>query len=628
MKRLLWLGLLLIAAVARADDVPLPNAGFDEARDGKAVGWRTDPPAAVAWREDGGHTGAHYMRLTDPDNHTGVSLESTRLPCRPDGVYVATAWIRTTDKCSPGIYLNFYDDGGNRTHHLFQQTKGPTDGWVQARVQTTAPDDVTTVSVTLYAYGADVGAFDADDVTLSVTGGAEPGTGGILEAAPGKKEVVSLDSRRELFVDGYLVDSLTGGAVRRMHQPQRRDVAFATDAPWEGETSAYFCVVPVDGKVRIYFRGSGKEGTHEVTCVVESEDGVHFTRPKLGLFDWQGNKDNSIVWMEAGTHNFTPFLDPNPAAPADQRFKALASAGPNFSLVAFVSADGYHWRKLREAPVITKGDFDSQNLAFWDSERKLYVEYHRKGRNGFRDIMTSTSPDFLTWTEPQFLDYGDAPWEHLYTNAIVPYFRAPHIYLGFPNRLMEQRQKIPKAPGGAGVNDALLMSSRDMIHFERWREAFIYPSLDEENWTDRNNYVAWGIVPRGEREIAIYSTDHYRHETARLVLNTIRTDGFASIYAPMAGGQMLTRPFTFTGKTLEINYATSAAGSLKFALCDEAGKAFPGFSIADSEILFGNEIAHTVAWAKGSDVRSLAGKTVRLRVSLKDADLFSLQFHE
>ena len=603
----------------------LPNPGFETVADGRPAGWTASRPAQVALREDGGHAGPRYMRLSDPDAKTGLTLESTRLPCRPSGVYAASAWFRTADKCNPGLYLNFYDDTGVRVHHLFGRATGPTAGWAQAQVQTTAPADVTTVSVSLYAYIGDVGVFDVDDVALTVTGGGEPGSGGIPLAAVGNKEVVNLDSRRELFVDDYMVDSLSGAAVRRMHHPQRRGIAFQTDAPWEGETSAYFAVVPVDGKIRLYFRGSGQEGTHEVTCVAESDDGIQFTRPKLGLFEWQGNKDNSIVWMGAGTHNFTPFLDANPAAPADQRFKALASVGAKAQLVAFVSADGYRWRKLRDEPVITEGAFDSQNLAFWDPERQLYVEYHRGFRDGVRDIMTATSPDFVTWTAPQWLDYGAAPKEHLYTNAITPYFRAPHIHVGFPNRFIEARKKVATHPG-PGVNDALLMSSRDMIHFERWREAFIYPTLDEENWTDRNNYVAWGIVPLNEREIAIYSTDHYRHKTARVVLNIVRTDGFASVYADASGGQLLTRPFTFTGRRLEINYATAAAGSLKFALCDEAGEAYPGFTLGDSEVLYGNELAHTVAWSAGSDVSSLAGQRVRLRVNLKDADLFALRF--
>ena len=116
------------------------------------------------------------------------------------------------------------------------------------------------------------------------------------------------------------------------------------------------------------------------------------------------------------------------------------------------------------------GDFDSQNLAFWDSHRKEYRLYFRKrrtiksqedlqryrGHNGggdrsyywqdrVRDIKTTTSQDFRRWTEPRFLQYRHAPVEELYTNQIIPYYRTPHIFLGFPGRLVivQRRGTIP-----------------------------------------------------------------------------------------------------------------------------------------------------------------------------------------
>ncbi|MGY8717325.1 MAG: hypothetical protein ACKVI3_06045, partial [Verrucomicrobiia bacterium] len=88
--------------------------------------------------------------------------------------------------------------------------------------------------------------------------------------------------------------------------------------------------------------------------------------------------------------------------------------------------------------------------------------------------------------------------------------------------------------------------------------------------------------------------------------------------------ETVTKPFTFTGEELEINYATSAtsaAGSLRFELPDESGDA-----LADSREIIGDQIARIVAWADGTSVKALAGKTIRLRVVLEDADLFSLRF--
>src|SRR5262249_24523048 len=146
----------------------------------------------------------------------------------------------------------------------------------------------------------------------------------------------------------------------------------------------------------------------EVTCYAESKDGITWTKPNLGLFEFLRSKDNNIVWMGGKeTHNFTPFKDKNPSAPEAERYKALAG----YPLRAFISPDGIHWKLLREEPVITKGAFDSQNLAFWDTERQQYVAYFRDFIRParIRAIKTCTSTDFRHWSDPVFLDYGDAP---------------------------------------------------------------------------------------------------------------------------------------------------------------------------------------------------------------------------
>lgn len=620
------LAALLLPTSASAQDNLITNPSFEDAREGRPVGWHTRPgEEPVTLRDDGGRTGDRYVRFTDTSPTAGIMLESLRIPARPGGTYRATAWFRTEDECSPGIYLNFYDDLDVRVHHLFTRVTGPTDGWVIAEVTAVAPEDAILVSTALYAYAADVGVFDADDVTMTVEGGGEPGRGLIPKAEPGDKTMIDIGSRLELFVDEFMLDAMTGEARRWLHHPIRRETVLQFDRPWEGAAAGYVSVMVEEGRIRLYYRGWPAIGGRENTCVAESQDGINFTRPNLGLFEWEGDRDNNIIWMGAGSHNFTPFLDTNPAAPDHQRYKALASAGPNASLVAFASPDGYRWEKIQEEPVITVGAFDSQNLAFWDPLREQYVEYHRGFRDGVRDIMTSTSPDFINWTEPRWLSYGDAPREHLYTNAIAPYFRAPHIYLGFPNRFVPGRKKVAEHEQ-AGMNDGVLMSSRDGLNFERWREAFLRPAADPFCWTDRNNYIAWQLAPTSDTELSLYWNEHYRRPTHRLVRGTVRMDGFVSVNSGAIGGEILTRPFTFEGSNLVVNYSTSAVGMLQFELCDEAGEAYPGFALADSERLFGDDIAHVVHWTGGPDVSSLAGQPVRLRVKMRDADLYSFQF--
>ena len=124
-------------------------------------------------------------------------------------------------------------------------------------------------------------------------------------------------------------------------------------------------------------------------------------------------KQNNIIWEGAGSHNFALFKDQNPDCKPDERYKALGSG--DGGLYAFASADGIHWSLTKDEPVITKGAFDSQNLAFGDTVRGEYREYHRDFREE-RDIRTGTSKDFLNWSEPVWLEYLPARISELYTN--------------------------------------------------------------------------------------------------------------------------------------------------------------------------------------------------------------------
>jgi hypothetical protein len=371
------------------------------------------------------------------------------------------------------------------------------------------------------------------------------------------------------------------------------------------------------------------------TCVaISTNGGVTFERPELELFTFDGIATNNIVWRGTMANNFTPFLDRNPAALPEQRYKATASPRESRPIVPLASPDGFHWTQLQDAPILTNGQFDSQNEAFWDPNIGRYVCYFRYySRNkSIRDIRRSTSDDFLHWTPAENVRYTGAPSEHLYTSAVFPYHRASHILIGLPNRYVPERDFNDPAWDAEtrkaadlleGVNDAVLMSSRNGTDFERWSEAWIRPPPDSRCWIDRNIYPAWGIVQTTPEEMSVYWSEYNRLPEICLRRGVLRTDGFVSIHAGADAGELLTRPFTFTGDRLEINYATSAIGYVHVGLCDAEGRPVPGFGLADTKPIYGNEIARLVDWGAS---RKLAGKVVRLRVRLKDADLYSFRF--
>ena len=452
------------------------------------------------------------------------------------------------------------------------------------------------------------------------------------------QDAVVIGSRLELFVDPFLVDS-SEGLTCTLHPPRPREIAIVHDEVWEGNTSGYHTVFEDGDLFRMYYRGShhdaaAKSMAHEqVVCYAESEDGIHWIKPNLGVYTFAGSDDNNIIWTGEGAHNFAPFLDSNPACPKDETYKAMG--GGEGGLYAFVSADGVHWQKMVAEPIFTKGMFDSQNNAFWSELENTYVCYFRSwsgdGFSGYRQISRTTSTDFINWSDPVELDYFGAPLEHLYTNQIIPYDRAEHIYIGFPKRFFPGKNPMQFASGG--VSDAVFMSSRDGIHFKRRLSAYIRPGLQKEQWICRNNMVARGLLKTytefddHSKELSLYVGEgYYQGESDRLRRYTQRLDGFVSLHGDYDGGWFVSKPLIFRGNTLLINVSTSAAGFVMIELLNKDGNPIPGFSLARAPKLCGDDIAMKVHWNSSAVLADYQTTPVRLRCYLKDADLYAIQF--
>jgi len=479
------------------------------------------------------------------------------------------------------------------------------------------------------------------------------------------EEVRDIGGRLELMVDDFLIEQTSGEARRVLHHPVPHEVVLVHDQPWEGSGCGYHSIFRDGERYRMYYKawqlsvGKGKlTQPHALfTCYAESRDGVNWRKPDLGLIQFNGSKQNNIVLasgavggVQADAGHVAVFKDSNPDAPPQARYKAIVrSSGPK-GLLVFGSPDGLRWAPLSDKPVITDGAFDSQNLAFWDSARREYRAYFRFFNEGRRDIRTATSKDFLHWTKPVGLIYPGAAKEQLYTNQIKPYDRAPHLLIGFPTRYLERgwsasMRDLPELEHrrlragvstryGTAITEGLLMTSRDGQTFHRFSEAFLRPGIQRKGtWAYGDQYIAWHAVEtksaaqNAPNELSIYATEGYWTGTSdRLRRYTLRIDGFASLAAPMRGGEMLTRPLRFAGNRLELNFSTSAAGGMRVEIQDVAGHPLKGFTLADCPVMFGDELQRTVSWTQGSDVSQLSGKPVRLRFELRDADLYALRF--
>ena len=480
-----------------------------------------------------------------------------------------------------------------------------------------------------------------------------------------------IGSRRELFIDNYLIGEFKGSAVRHLFQmtpatTKASDVAMTCDEDWEGPWCRYAKFIQDKGVVRAWYMGhhtydyrnkDGKKVPGRL-CYAFSQDGITFKKPNLGRYDWEGNKSNNVLFDDQTfkaannnwitMHNFSPFIDTNPEVPDDERYKAVSGYGEglggNTGLYTFKSSDGIDWKIASKGPIVSnKHRLDSTNQGFWDAEKKRYTVYFRhlrnsEGEEGYpvknwrRDIRVVFSKDFINWTEPEWLVYHrddgrpGMDLTHLYTNEIKPYKRAPHIYLGFPSRYEEF------AP--------MLIASRDGVHFYRWmKHPIISRMAPADRDKNRSNHIWQEMIefPGEPNKYSMYCSENLAikgfHEDGsfpRFRRYTIRKDGFVSVRAEEGGGEIITKALKVKGKRLTLNYNATLndGGLVRVEILDSNRRPIPEYALKNCDVLTGDVIDQTITWKGKENVELENDQPIHLRFVLKNADLFSFKFIE
>ncbi len=178
------------------------------------------------------------------------------------------------------------------------------------------------------------------------------------------------------------------------------------------------------------------------------------------------------------------------------------------------------------------------------------------------------------------------------------------------------------------------MSSRDGLTFKRWNKPVIPRTAPQDRDGNRSNYMANALLklPGDERHYSVYGTEaYYAGPDSRLRRFVYRVDGFVSLQAGKGGGQVLTKPITFDGKELELNFKASNGGSVRVELLDHKGQPIEGFSLADCEPMSGDSIDMVAKWkATKNNQKSLSDLkgAVQMRFQLVDASLYSFRFRD
>ena len=466
---------------------------------------------------------------------------------------------------------------------------------------------------------------------------------------------MNIKNRREVFWDDTLIDTTKTTASKKLHECVRRELVIMHDEPWEGDCCDYHNLFKdSNGFYRMYYLGWNFKRPGVCVCYAESTDGIHWIKPKLGICDYNGSKKNNII-LDSTTAVFDNFMvmrDPNQKEGSEELYKGICSIKTDSyphknELWCFISSDAIHFKKAWE--MTDAGAFDTLNTVLWDKYTNRYFAYIRDYHNKenckpVRDIRVMTSLDFHEWTTPELLDFMGRDDYPLYTNAVQKYYRADHIFIGFPSRYVERPQwssnydrlcgkekrleRMKTEPRfGLAVTDCVFMCSRDGRKWDRTDEAFMRPGPEEPyNWVYGDCYPALGIVetcgsyPGTDNELSLFSfNNHWSNIPAQLWRYTIRLDGFISAHAAYEEQVVVTKPFIFDGDALHINFSTSAIGYLQFTIKTE-----DGVSTKSGEI-FGDSTDRIVDFDE-YDVSDLRGKSIVMEIRMRDADIYSFYF--
>ena len=240
----------------------------------------------------------------------------------------------------------------------------------------------------------------------------------------------------------------------------------------QGKYKAWYVVDPCPDPEPFSSKDKIMPGQNGHLAYAESVDGVTWTQPNLGLYEYAGSRSNNIVWRgdlngsTRGFHGGSVFVDPSSTEErykmvylgiiSDEEWAAFDMKYPGeadtmarrpdvggfrcvFGFFGAVSPDGLHWKSLPEPLMVQHAD--TLNTCYYDVDRQLYVAYVRAWQVneriqddqppdstswinvGRRSIGRAVSKDFRHFSPPEIIvsTGADMPPSHLfYTNGNKP----------------------------------------------------------------------------------------------------------------------------------------------------------------------------------------------------------------
>ena len=466
---------------------------------------------------------------------------------------------------------------------------------------------------------------------------------GACEARKRTAPVLEIGTARQLLLDDGVVAS-TRNLKRRLHRLQRHPAnpVIVGDTPWERWTTypngRPVLFDPESGEFKIWYMSSlvddaAHRGIRYKVGYAVSKDGVHWTKPELGLVEWQGSRSNNIIpWGTRWMRRANVIRDPRDPDP-DRRFKMtyVDVFDGKSAITKGHSADGVHWKLNADGkPWFRRAH--SANLLGWDPRIESFVCYVRMPGSP-NSVGRSTSPDFVTWSDPEPVLVPGPDESNLHFKGLSAF-----LYEG---RYLGWLWVFERGDEGWVRADAELAYSRDGVRWQRiFPGEFILGRGEAGAWDshlsipvapvvhqDRIRVYYWGEnFPYGSdlRKVQAGWVEQGERKQRATGLATLRRDGFVSFEAGEQTGRLTTRNLRMSGNRLILN--ADVGGDLRVEILDTAGRPLSGFTSEACDPVSGDSLGHRVSWNGNTGLGGLRNRALRLRFQLRDGNLYAFQF--
>jgi len=437
-----------------------------------------------------------------------------------------------------------------------------------------------------------------------------------------------------ILLDDTIISFSRGDIGYWVNQPEKdeNNPLIVPEYPWEKEVGIGHGSVIYDKEVSLYkmWYQSGREIPENkrtcwpITghiCYAESEDGIHWNKPDLGIIPFNGNNKNNIVLAPDCYADYPSVIVDEESD--EERYKMLIFLGRGVKdrgLWLFTSPDGKKWVNRGKRAIFP---CDDTSCLFKDPVSNKYIIYTK--RHSPRRIRIYTeSNDLISWskTEPFLIPDGEDPWDvHLY--FFVPQFLG-ELYVGYLGIYHTRPEK--------DNIDFQLTFSQDGKGWKRGgqRQTFLPTSNNPEDF----DYGCLSIFNYPfcleDKIILYYSGSQSKHETNLLGKTGIgrsilKKDRFVYVES-LTVGQVVSNVFTLEyPMILYLNAKTEADGYIKTSLLTPEGKKIDDFS---SAIYTGDEIYAQVNWRNKKVISGLPIDKFRISFELKKACLYAFYLRE